>query len=67
MKLLRISIYGTIHYTVREDHTLRVFETRVLRGIFGPKRQEVAGGWRRLHTEELHNLYGSTNIKRAIK
>jgi hypothetical protein len=38
---------------------LRVFETRVLRRIFGPKREEVAGGWRRLHNEELHNLYAS--------
>jgi hypothetical protein len=39
--------------------TLRVFENRVLRRIFGPKREEVAGGWRRLHNEELHNLYTS--------
>jgi hypothetical protein len=38
---------------------LRLFENRVLRRIFGPKREEVAGGWRRLHNEELHNLYTS--------
>jgi hypothetical protein len=44
-----------------------VFENRVLRGIFGPKREEVAGGWRRLHNEELHNLYASPNIIRVIK
>jgi hypothetical protein len=44
-----------------------VFENRVLRRIFGPKREEVAGGWRRLHNEELHNLYTSPNIIRMIK
>jgi hypothetical protein len=44
-----------------------VFENRVLRRIFGPMREEVAGGWRRLHNEELHNLYGSPNIIRMIK
>jgi hypothetical protein len=47
---------------------LKVFENRVLRRIFGPKRQEVVGGWRRLHNEEqLHNLYTSRNIIRVIK
>jgi hypothetical protein len=45
---------------------LRVFENRVLRRIFGPKREEVAGGWRRLHNKELHNLYSSPNIVRLI-
>jgi hypothetical protein len=44
-----------------------VFEYRILRRIFGPKREEVAGGWRRLHNEELHNLYASPNIIRAMK
>jgi hypothetical protein len=39
--------------------SLRVFENRVLRRIFGPKRDEVTGGWRKLHNEELHNLYSS--------
>jgi hypothetical protein len=43
-----------------------VFENRVLR-IFGPKRDEVTGGWRRLHNEELHNLYSSPSIIRVIK
>jgi hypothetical protein len=44
-----------------------VFENRVLRRIFGPKREEVAGGWRRLHNEEFHNLYVSRNIMRVIR
>jgi hypothetical protein len=44
-----------------------VFENRVLRRIFGPKGEEVAGGWRRLHNEELHKLYALPNIKRVIK
>jgi hypothetical protein len=44
-----------------------VFENRVLRGIFGPKRYEVTGGWRKLHNEELHNLYASPSIIRMIK
>jgi hypothetical protein len=44
-----------------------VFENRVLRRIFGPKRDEVTGDWRKLHNEELHNLYSSPNITRMIK
>jgi hypothetical protein len=44
-----------------------MFENRVLRRIFGPKRNEVTGGWRKLHNEELHNLYSSPNIIRMIK
>jgi hypothetical protein len=51
--------------TLREAHRLRVFENRVLR-IFGPKRDEVTGGWRKLH-KELHNLYSSPSIIRMIK
>jgi hypothetical protein len=43
-----------------------VFENRVLRIIFGPKRDEVVGGWRRLHNEELHNLYASSDVKVII-
>jgi hypothetical protein len=53
--------------TLREDHRLRVFENRVLRRIFGPKRDEVTGEWRNLHSEELHNLYSSSNIIWQIK
>jgi hypothetical protein len=48
-------------------HRLRVFENRVLRGIFGPKRDEVIGGWRQLHDEELHNLYTSSDIITTMK
>jgi hypothetical protein len=44
-----------------------VFENRVLRRIFGPKRDEVTGDWRKLHNEELHNLHSSPNITRMIK
>jgi hypothetical protein len=52
---------------LREEHRLRVFENRVLRRIFGPKRDEVTGEWRKLHNEELHILYPSPNIIRQIK
>jgi hypothetical protein len=50
-----------------KEYILRVFENRVLRRIFGPKRDEVTGGWRKLHNEGLHNLYSSPNIIRMIK
>jgi hypothetical protein len=50
-----------------EDRRLRASDNRVLRGIFGPKREEVAGGWRRLHNEKLHNLYTLPNVIRVIK
>jgi hypothetical protein len=53
-------------HTLRDEHRLRVFENRTLRRIFGSQREEVAGGWRRLHNEELHNLYASLNIFRVI-
>jgi hypothetical protein len=46
---------------------MRVFENGVLRRIFGPKRDEVMGGWRKLHNEELHSLYSSPSIIRMIK
>jgi hypothetical protein len=53
-----VVLYGcaTWSLTLREEHRLRVFENRVLRRIFGPKRDEVAGGWRKLNNEELQNL-----------
>jgi hypothetical protein len=62
-------LYGceTWSVTLREEHRLRVFENRVLRRIFGPRGDEVAGDWRKLHNEELHNLYSSPNIIRMIK
>jgi hypothetical protein len=52
---------------LREEHRLRVFENRVLRRIFGPKRDEVTGEWRKVHNEELHNLYSSPDIIRQVK
>jgi hypothetical protein len=66
--ILHVVLYGCEAWslTLREEHTLRVFVKRVLR-IFGPKREEVAGGWRRLHNEELHNLYASPNIIGMVK
>jgi hypothetical protein len=57
---------GTWSLTLREDHRLRGFEKRMLRRIFGPKRDEVTGGCRKLHNEELHNLYSSPSIIRMI-
>jgi hypothetical protein len=53
--------------TLRKGHRLRVFGNRVLRRIFGPKGDEVIGGWKKLHNEELHNLYSSPSIIRMIK
>jgi hypothetical protein len=53
--------------TLREEHRLRVFRNRMLRKIFGPKRDEMTGGWRKLHNEELHGLYSSPSIVRVIK
>jgi hypothetical protein len=58
-------LYGceTWSLTLREKHRLRVFEIRVLRRIFGPKRDEVTGGWRKLPNEELHDLYQSRRMR----
>jgi len=52
---------------MREERKLRVFENRVLRTIFGPKRDEVTWEWRKLHKEELNDLYCSPNIARVIR
>jgi len=52
---------------LREERKLRVFENMVLRGIFGHRRGEVTGEWRRLHNEELNDLYSSLNIVRVLK
>jgi hypothetical protein len=52
--------------TLREKHRLKVFEKRVLR-IFGPKRDEVTSGWRKLHNEDIHNSYSSSSIIKMIK
>jgi hypothetical protein len=64
-----VVLYGceTWYLTLREAHRLRVFENRVLRRIFGSKRDEVMGEWRKLHNEELHDLYSSPSIIRMIK
>jgi hypothetical protein len=64
-KNIKIRIYKTL--ILREEHRLRVFQNRVLRRIFGPKRDELTGNWRKLHNEELHNSYFSPNIIRMIK
>jgi hypothetical protein len=66
--ILPILLYGceTWPLTLGEEHRLKVFENRVLRRIFGPKREED-GSWRKLHNDELHSLYSSPNIVRAIK
>jgi hypothetical protein len=53
--------------SLRENNRLRVFENRVLRRIFGPKRDEVTGEWRKLHNEELHIVYSSPDIIRLVK
>jgi hypothetical protein len=77
-KNLKIKIYKTVilpvvlyrcetwSLTLREEHRLRVFENRVLRKIFGPKREED-DSWKKFHNDELHNLYSSSNIVRVIK
>ena len=67
--ILPVVLYGceTWSLTLREERKLRVLENMVLRRIFGPRRDEVKGEWRRLHNEELNDLYSSPNIVRVIK
>ena len=67
--ILSVFLYGceTWSLTLREKRRLRVLENRLLRGIFGPKRDEVTGEWRKLHNEELNDLYSSPNIVRVIE
>ena len=66
--ILPVVLYGceTWSLTLREERKLRVFKNMVLK-IFGPRRDEVTGEWRRLHNEELSDLYSSPNIVRVIK
>ena len=78
-KTLKIKIYRTIilpvvlfgcetwSLTLREERRLRVFENRALRRVFGPKRDEVTEEWRKLHNEELGDLYSLPNIVRVLK
>jgi hypothetical protein len=63
---LPVVLYGheTWSLTLREEHRLRVFKNKVLSRIFGHKKDEVSEGWRKLHNEELHNLYSSPSIIR---
>ena len=67
--ILPVVLYGceTWSLTLREEHRLRVFENRVLRRVFGPKRAEVTGEWRKLHIEELSDLYSLPSIVRVVK
>jgi hypothetical protein len=67
--ILPVVLYGceTWSLTLREVYILRMFENRVLRRIFGPKRDEVTGEWRKLHNEELRDLYSSPSIIRISK
>jgi len=67
--ILPVVLYGCENWslTLREERGLRVFENIVLRRMFGPKRDEVTGEWRKLHNEELNDLYCSPNIVRVIK
>src|SRR5215469_7126903 len=67
--ILPVVLYGyeTWLLTLREEHRLRVFENRVLRRIFGPKRDEVTGEWRKLHNEELKDLYSSPSVVQVVK
>ena len=65
--ILPVVLYGCETWTVtlREERKPRMFEKRALRRIFGPKRDEVTGEWRKLHNEELNDLYSSPNIARV--
>jgi len=67
--ILPVVLYGceTWSLTLREERRLKVFENRVLRRIFGPKRDKVTGEWRKLHNEELNDLYFSPNVVWVIK
>jgi hypothetical protein len=67
--ILPVVFYGCEMWSLmlREEHRLKVFAKRVVKIIFGPKRDQVTGGWRKLHNEELHNLYSSPSIIRMIK
>jgi hypothetical protein len=66
---LPVVLYGCENWslTLREERRLRVFENRVLRTVFGPKRDGVTGEWRKIHNEELNDLYSLPSIVRVVK
>jgi hypothetical protein len=67
--ILSAVLYGCEkrYFMLREGYILRVFENRMLRGMFVPKREEVTGSWRNLHKEKLHNTHSSSDITRIVK
>ena len=67
--IMLLVLYGceTWSLILREERKLRVFENMALRRIFGPRRDKVTGEWKRLHNEELHDLYSSPNTLQVIK
>jgi len=67
--ILPVVLYGceTWSLTLKEERRLRVFENRVLRKVFGPKTDKLTGEWRKLHNEELNDLYSLPNIVRVVK
>jgi hypothetical protein len=67
--ILPVVLYGceALSLTLRQERRLKVFENRALRRVFGPKRDEVTGEWRKLHNEELNDLYSLPNIVRVVK
>jgi hypothetical protein len=69
LNILPVVLYGceTWFLTLRKERRQRAFENRILRKIFGPKRDEVTGKWKRLRKEKLYALYSSPNIIRMIK
>jgi hypothetical protein len=68
-EILPVVLYGceTWSLTLREERRLKVSENRVLRRVFGPKRDEVTGEWRKLHVEKLNDLFPLPNIVRGVK
>jgi hypothetical protein len=64
-----VVLYGceTWSLTLREEHRLRAFENKMLKRMFGPRRAEVTGGWRKVHNVELRNLYALPSVIRMIK
>jgi len=67
--ILPVILYGCESWstTLADEHKLRVFENKILRKIYGPKRDEMTGEWRRLHNDELYGLYDSPNVVKIMK